>query len=53
MNKREECLRKSCEIVNGQREKSYGTPENNFKVIAEMWSAYLDVDVSAVKENHI
>ncbi len=48
MNKREECLRKACEIVNGQREKSYGTPENNFKVIAEMWSAYLDVDVSAV-----
>ena len=30
MNKREECLRKACEIVNGQREKSYGTPEDNF-----------------------
>ena len=48
MNKREECLRKACEIVNGQREKSYGTPEDNFKVIAEMWSAYLEADVSAV-----
>ena len=48
MNKREECLRKACEIVNGQREQSYGTPEDNFKVIAEMWSAYLEADVSAV-----
>ena len=48
MNKREECLREACEIVNGQREKSYGTPEDNFRVIAEMWSAYLEADVSAV-----
>ena len=48
MNKREECLRRANEIVNGQREQSYGTPEDNFKVIAEMWSAYLETDVSAV-----
>lgn len=48
MNKREECLRKANEIVNGQREQQYGTPEDNFKMIAEMWSAYLETDVSAV-----
>lgn len=48
MNRREECLRKANGIVNGQREQSYGTPEDNFKVIAEMWSAYLEADVSAV-----
>ena len=48
MNKREECLRRACEIVNGQREQQYGTPEDNFKVIAEMWSAYLEADVSPV-----
>lgn len=48
MNKREECLRRACEIVNGQREQSYGTPEDNFKVIAELWSTYLEADVSAV-----
>lgn len=48
MNKREECLRRACEIVNGQRERSYGTPEDNFKVIAEMWSGYLNVDISSV-----
>ena len=48
MNKREQCLRRACEIVNGQREQSYGTPEDNFKMIAEMWSTYLEADVSAV-----
>lgn len=48
MNKREECLRKACEIVNGQREQSYGTPEDNFRMIAELWSSYLEADVSAV-----
>lgn len=48
MNKREECLRRANEIVNGQREQQYGSPEDNFKMIAEMWSAYLEADVSAV-----
>lgn len=48
MNKREECLRRANEIVNGQREQQYGTPEDNFKMIAEMWSAYLETDVSTV-----
>ena len=48
MNKREQCLRTACEIVNGQREKSYGTPEDNFKLIANFWSDYLEVDVSPV-----
>lgn len=27
MNKREECLRRANEIVNGQREEDYGTPD--------------------------
>ena len=48
MNKREECLRRANEIVNGQREQSYGTPEDNFRLIAELWSSYLEADVSAV-----
>ena len=48
MNKREECLRKASEIVNGQREQQYGTPENNFGTIAELWSVYLETDVSPV-----
>ena len=48
MNKREECLRTACEIVNGQREQSYGTPEDNFKMIAYLWSDYLEADISPV-----
>ena len=28
--------------VCGQRETDYGTPEDNFKAIAELWSVYLD-----------
>lgn len=28
--------------VCGQREQDYGTPEDNFKAIAELWSVYLD-----------
>lgn len=48
MNKREECLRRANEIVNGQREQQYGSPEDNFKMVAELWSSYLEADVSAV-----
>lgn len=33
-------------IVNGEREGSYGTPENNFKSISTFWSAYLHHDVT-------
>lgn len=48
MNKREEVLRKANEMVNGQREEDYGTPENNFKNIADVWSWYLDLELSAL-----
>lgn len=42
MNYREECLRKANECVNGGREHDYGTPEDNFKTIADLWEVYLD-----------
>lgn len=45
MNRREECLRMANEIVNGAREQDYGTPEDNFQVIADMWSSYLGCPV--------
>lgn len=35
---RKECLEKARGIVTGAR---YGTPENNFGIIAEMWNAYI------------
>ena len=38
---RSEILEKAKECVTGKREGDYGTPENNFKVIADMWNCYL------------
>lgn len=34
--------------VCGQRQDEYGTPENNFKIIAEFWSAYKGVSFNAI-----
>lgn len=39
---RKEILETAEKIVNGEREKHYGTPENNFRTIAKLWEAYLN-----------
>ena len=39
--KRSECLSIADKIVNGERQQAYGTPEQNFNRIAELWSTYL------------
>lgn len=41
---RSEILTSAETIVNGEREQQYGSPENNFKTIAELWTAYLNAD---------
>lgn len=46
-NKRNECLSIANNMVNGQREGEYGTPEDNFIVIANFWSSYLKTNISA------
>lgn len=38
---RERCLDEAKKIVCGDRDKSYGGPENSFQVIADLWSTYL------------
>ena len=38
---RSEILSKAGSVVNGDREKSYGSPEENFRRIGAMWNAYL------------
>lgn len=43
---RKEILTKASQIVNGNREESYGSPEDNFQRIAAMWSSYLDAPVT-------
>ena len=34
--------------VNGEREQDYGSPEDNFKTIAELWSTYRGVSFTPV-----
>lgn len=41
--KRADILRAAEKCVCGQREQDYGSPENNFKTIAELWTAYKGV----------
>ena len=38
---RAEILDKAKACVCGKRQEDYGTPENNFRFIAELWAAYL------------
>lgn len=45
---RDDILEKAKTIINGERQGTYGDPENNFNTIAKMWSAYLHKDLSAV-----
>lgn len=40
---REEILDTAKTMVCGKRTTDYGTPENNFKIIADLWSAYKGV----------
>lgn len=46
--KREEVLDTAKKMVCGHREADYGSPEDNFKKIAALWSAYNGVEYTAV-----
>lgn len=46
--KRKEILDKATEMVCGHREEDYGSPEDNFGIIAKLWTAYFGHEVSAV-----
>ena len=45
---RKEILTTAINTVCGQREQDYGSPEDNFKIIAGMWGAYLGTEINAV-----
>lgn len=38
---RSELLQIAEKAVNGDREQDYGSPENNFKTIANLWEIYI------------
>lgn len=44
---RAETLDKAKQCVCGQRETDYGSPEDNFGVIASLWAAYKGTDFTA------
>lgn len=44
--KRAEILEAATTCVCGKREQDYGKPEDNFQLIADLWSVYLDKDVN-------
>lgn len=45
---RKRVLREAEKCVCGQREKDYGTPEDNFGRIAEFWTTYMGVEFGTV-----
>lgn len=45
---RAETLDTAKKCVCGQREMDYGSPEDNFKTIADLWSAYKKVEFTPV-----
>lgn len=45
---RSEILTTANDIVNGQREKDYNSPEQSFTMISKFWSTYLGYEVTAV-----
>jgi len=47
-SKRAEILHNAEKCICGQREQDYGSPESNFGLIANLWSDYLDVEVTAL-----
>ena len=46
LTKREKILQIAEKCVMGDREQDYGSPENNFRTIAGMWSTYLSAALS-------
>lgn len=42
---RKEILERAEFITNGDRDKQYGQPEDNFNTVAALWSAYLGDDI--------
>ena len=46
MRKTKEILEETINIVTGQRQEDYGAKVVNHKNIAELWNAYLDMDIA-------
>lgn len=47
-SKRATILHEAEKCICGQREQDYGSPESNFGIIANLWTDYLDAEVTAL-----
>ena len=45
---RKEILSQAEQCVNGKREQDYGTPEQNFQIIADLWGVYKGISFTPV-----
>lgn len=45
---RKDILDAAEKIVTGERQQTYGEPEDNFATIAQMWEAYLGIPINAM-----
>ncbi|ACL06261.1 hypothetical protein Dalk_4583 [Desulfatibacillum aliphaticivorans] len=48
-----DCLAEADHIINGERQDSYGAPEDSFALIAGHWSTYLGRELSALDVAHM
>ena len=44
---RQKLLETAAKIVKGDRQKNYGTPEDNFGRIADLWGTFLNKNITA------
>ena len=44
---RVEILEEACKCICGKREQDYGSPEDNFQLISDLWTAYLKTPVKS------
>ena len=48
MSKRAEILHEAEKCICGQREQDYGSPEDNFSIIAGLWTKYTGTEITAL-----
>lgn len=48
-NGRSKCLKKAEKVVNFERNKEYGQPEDSFGDIAKFWSTYLKIEITPIQ----
>ena len=52
-NERTKVLAEAIDLINGERQAHYGTPQQNFAAVADMWSAYLGHGISSADVCHM